>query len=200
MDKAITSSTPIKEDKTISKVKKISKKYGLYMANIITRNVLLPFISVGSNIKDNLQKKLVEKLEGKCVLEGYIKPNSVRVITYSAGELITSNVSFNVVIDCLICNPPEGMKMKVRATNITKAGIRAVALEKNSPIDVFIARDHHFVNKVFTTVKEGDTITIKVIGQRYEINDPSISILAELVRDRVKKLPNVKPKLVFIEE
>lgn len=56
MDKAITSSTPIKEDKTISKVKKISKKYGLYMANIITRNVLLPFISVGSNIKDNLQK------------------------------------------------------------------------------------------------------------------------------------------------
>ena len=195
MDKVKSSSITTRE-KTAPQIKKTSRKYGLYMANIITRNILLPFKSVGSNIKDNLQKKLVEDLEGKCVLEGYVKPNSVRVVTYSAGELTTDNVLFNVVIDCLLCNPVEGMKIKVRATNITKAGIRAEALEKKSPIDVFIARDHHFVSKAFSQVKEGDTINVKIIGQRYEINDSTISILADLVKTRVKKLP----KLVFIEE
>ena len=52
--------------------------------------------------------------------------------------------------------------------------------EDPSPIVVFIARDHYYEKDYFNNVKEGDNIMIKVIGQRFELNDKYISIVAEL--------------------
>lgn len=173
------------------------KSYGLFMQNVLTRKVDIEFNNVGKNIKELLQKKLVQVMEGKCVIEGYIKPDSVRVINYSAGQLISSNVQFTVVFECLLCNPVENQLVKVKALNITKAGIRAEAVTKGeSPLDVFIARDHNYKNKQFSTIKEDDEFTIRIIGQRYEINDPVISVLGELVKPRTGK-PKPKPKLVI---
>jgi DNA-directed RNA polymerase subunit E'/Rpb7 len=167
------------------------------MQNVLTRKVDIEFNNVGKNIKELLQKKLVQVMEGKCVIEGYIKPDSVRVINYSAGQLISSNVQFTVVFECLLCNPVENQLVKVKALNITKAGIRAEAVTKGeSPLDVFIARDHNYKNKQFSTIKEDDEFTIRIIGQRYEINDPVISVLGELVKPRTGK-PKPKPKLVI---
>ena len=166
---------------TFKKGKK-SKRYGLYMKNVLFRTIELKFKNVGMNIRENLQKIIANDIEGKCVLEGYIKNNSVRVINYSAGHLISSNVKFNVSFECLICNPVENMHIKVKALNITKAGIRAEADIKGiSPVDIFIARDHNFKNKQFSHIKEDDIFRVKIIGQRYEINDPTISVLAELL-------------------
>ena len=170
------------------------------MQNVLTRKVDIEFNNVGKNIKELLQKKLVRVMEGKCVIEGYIKPDSVRVINYSAGQLISSNVQFTVVFECLLCNPVENQLVKVKALNITKAGIRAEAVTKGeSPLDVFIARDHNYKNKQFSTIKEDDEFTIRIIGQRYEINDPVISVLGELVKPRTGK-PKPKPKLVIKQD
>jgi len=65
--------------------------------------------------------------------------------------------------------------------NITKAGIRCETTEIPSPIIAFIARDHHYSNDRFASVKEGDILKIKVIGQRFELNDTQISIIGELI-------------------
>ena len=184
---------PTKKD-----VKPKKRAYGLFMKNILTRKVKLPFVSVGSNIKENLQKIMVAELEGRGVLEGYIKPNSVRVTTYSAGELVSNEAVFYVIIECLICNPPEGMNIKVRAVNITKAGIRAESTFSVSPIDVFIARDHNYKNKHFSSIKVGDVFTIKVIGQRYEINDPTISVLAVIKRVKKKRTEKKQNKIIIV--
>jgi len=176
------------------------KGYGLYMKNIITRTVPIPFISVGSNIKEILQQILSTDLEGKCACEGYVKPNSVRIVNYSAGELVSNDVIFQVVIECLICNPVEGMAINVRALNITKAGIRATSTIPNSPIDVFIARDHNCKSKLFSSVKENDTFTAKIIGQRYEINDPTISVLAVIARGKRTSDKDKKHKIQIVDQ
>lgn len=185
------------ESQTITKMKsKVGKKgYGLYVENILTRKIFLPFKSVGSNIKENLQKILVEDLEGKCSEEGYIKNNSIRIMNYSSGELQGNNVYFHVAFVCLVCNPVEGMKLNVIAKNITKAGIRAETSEEISPIDVFISRDHNYMKKQYSDVGVGDEVSIMVIGQRFELNDPKISVLAELTRPPSKK--SQKPKLTL---
>lgn len=156
------------------------KTRGLYMLSIITRKTSLPFTSVGSNIRELLEKKLRNDLEGKCSVEGYIKPGSIRIQTYSSGILRASNVVFDVVIECLVCSPVEGMKFNVNVVNITKAGLRCDVGE-NSPIDVFVARDHHYNNTKFQNISVGNRITVSVIGQRYEINDERISVIAEIV-------------------
>jgi hypothetical protein len=95
----------------------------------------------------------------------------------------------------------EGMLIQCVAKNITKAGIRAEsANEVPSPVVVFIAKDHHFNNEYFADVKEGDKINVRVIGQRFELNDKYISIIAEIVKPKVEKefMPKVvKPRLVI---
>tara|TARA_B100001121_G_C18360689_1_gene466948 strand:- start:91 stop:615 length:525 start_codon:yes stop_codon:yes gene_type:complete len=164
---------------------------GIYMKNILTKKISLPFVVLGNNIKELLVQKISNNYEGKCIKEGFVKKQSCNIISYSAGIIKNKNVIFNVVFECLICKPCEGMKFKVFATNITKAGIRAEYSE-DSPIVVFISRDHIYKNKYFNSIKVGDTIYVKVIGIRYELNDKFISIIADLDERKIKK-----PKISF---
>jgi DNA-directed RNA polymerase subunit E'/Rpb7 len=179
---------------------KKGKKSNLYVLSVITRKVAIPYQSVGSNLKQLIQQKLVSQLEGKCTIEGYVRSNSIRVLTYSSGILKANNVIFDVALECLLCTPVEGLIINTRVVNITKAGLRCDIVGDESPLDIFVARDHHFTNKDFSKINEGDSISVKVLGQRYEINDPKISVIAELTKPpkekRVKKLSK-KPLLVI---
>ena len=178
--------------------KKTSKKSGksIWMKNVLTRNIVIPFSSIGGNINQNIQKKLEEKLYNKCCPEGYIKYGSITTLTHSSGEIQANNVVFVVMFECLICRPVEGQVIKVNVKNITKAGIRATySKEQISPITVFVARDHHYNSVDFSKVKLNDDIVIKVIGIRYELNDENISVLGEL---RIKRKP--KTKVTVIDE
>ena len=58
---------------------------GIYMKNVITRKINIPFNAIGGNIKENIEEFLKNDIEGKCIDEGYIKPNSINIINYSAG-------------------------------------------------------------------------------------------------------------------
>jgi hypothetical protein len=163
---------------------------GIYMQNVLIRKVYLDINEIGGNIAANLEKKLRREIESKCIKEGYVKPRSTKILSYSCGVLKANKVEFVVTCECLICRPVEGMRIfKCVAKNITKAGIRAELRtegDEPSPIVVFVARDHHYDNKYFATVKEEDEINVRVIGQRYELNDTYVSIIAELLEPKDK--------------
>ena len=181
---------------TIKRDVKRKKDLGVYMTNLLTRNIHLNFNSVGKNIKETLEKKIKKEIEGKCSVEGFIKPNSTKVISYSSGLLVENTVAFVVVFECMICCPVEGMHIKCNVKNITQAGIRAVINDEISPIIVYIARDHHYDNTYFNTVKDGDEINIRVIGQRYELNDSHVSVIGEIIESKPDK-PKQKQKLII---
>lgn len=160
-----------------------SKWNHIYSKNVLCKDVTLNINLIGSNINSVLRETLSNKYEGKCIKEGYIKKGSIEIINYSAGVLKGSSAVFNVSFECLICKPVEGMKIKCKVINVTMAGIRAVYSQSmESPLIVFIARDHYYNEPIFTKIKEDDLITIKVIGTRYELNDKNIYIIAELLR------------------
>jgi DNA-directed RNA polymerase subunit E'/Rpb7 len=162
--------------------KREQKIDSIYSRCLITRSVTLPMVSVGKNVKETIENNLKYVIEGKCIVEGFVKMNSTKIITYSSGIISGGNIVFEVVIECEVCFPVEGMKIECVARNITKAGIRAEsATDSPSPIVVFIARDHQYQSKQFSNVQEGDKVRIRVIGQRFELNDKYISIIAELV-------------------
>ena len=153
----------------------------IYSRVLINKKVVLKIVNIGTNIKQVLEKAIALQIEGKCIIEGYVKPGSIAVITFSSGVISAADIVFEVVFECLVCSPVEGMILRCIAKNITKAGIRAETNEDPSPVVIFIARDHHYKSDYFSSVKENDTIQVKVIGQRYELNDKYVSVIAELL-------------------
>jgi DNA-directed RNA polymerase subunit E'/Rpb7 len=159
------------------------KIYGVYMKSLLDTKIVLPITEIGSNIKPNLETKIVSKFAGKCVSEGYVKPGSITIVSYSSGSIMGDQIEFHVVFQCMVCLPVEGMLVECTCKTITKAGIHAQVVDEagNMPITVFVARDHHHIDDRFNSVKENSTILARVIGVRYELNDPYICSIAKLL-------------------
>jgi DNA-directed RNA polymerase subunit E'/Rpb7 len=162
------------------------KIYGVYLQSILTMKVIIPITQVGKNMKQNLEKIISKKTEGKCIAEGFIKPSSVKVIRYSSGTINNENIEFQTVFECMVCHPVEGMLVECDTKTITKAGIHAEVTDEsgNVPITVFVARDHHFTDKHFAQVKENMKILVRVIGVRFELNDPYICVIGKYMEQR----------------
>lgn len=165
----------------------------IYSRALITRKIMLPINAIGSNIKEIIEKNISATFEGKCLIEGYVRPNSSKIITYSSGKIERGvNILFEVVFECEVCYPVEGTKISCAAKNITKAGIRAESADSvPSPVVVFIARDHHYNNAYFSTIQEGDKFEVRVIGQRFELNDKYVSVIGEIITPKVDKKPRI---------
>jgi len=151
--------------------------------------LLLPSQIGGSNkTKDNILKTIDNYISGKCITEGYVKPKSIKIDKYSSGTVKGDKVEFTVVFQCKICNPVEGMWLnQCKVKSITKAGIHAEKYdeENNTPVVVFVIRDHFGENSAFQKIKEDDYIDVIVIGNRFELNDSCIEVIGELVNVNV---------------
>jgi len=141
----------------------------------------IPVKYVGANIKQVLEDILKKEFEGKCCIDGYVKKGSSKILTYSCGNIHGNLAIFTIVFEYLVCNPPNGMRISCVVSNITNAGIMALANNSDvSPINVFIARDHHYNIPYFSQLKNEDVVMVRVIGQRFELNDSAVFIIAEL--------------------
>jgi len=158
------------------------KVYGVYSPAVLTKKIILSMNEVGKNLKQNLELKLQSMSEGKCIPEGYIKHGSIKILTYSSGNVFNANIEFQTVYDCMICYPVEGQLVECKTKAITKAGIHAEAIDADGiiPIVIFIARDYHFTNKEFADVREGDKLVVSIIGISYNLNDEYITATASL--------------------
>lgn len=159
------------------------KIYGIFIRSILTRKVILSINEIGKNIKQNLEQKIIEKTEGKCVSEGFIRPNSVKIINYSSGLINNDNVEFQSSFECMVSYPVEGQLMECTVKTITKAGIHAEVVIEDGivPITVFVARDHHNTDTYFSTIKENSIILVRIVGVRFELNDPYICVIGQLM-------------------
>jgi hypothetical protein len=74
------------------------------------------------------------------------------------------------------------MLIESTVKTITKAGIHAEVIDSDGivPLTIFVARDHQYNDKMFGQAKENTKITVRVIGIRFELNDPFICVIAKL--------------------
>ena len=148
---------------------------------MLSDKIEINFKNINSEIYNTLEKIIKKKVEGICIDEGFVKIGSVNLISYSSGELFSNNVAIDVIYECFVANTVESMTFDCIVKSITKVGIRAEINETVSPFVVFIARDHHFDNELFSKINENDIINVRVLGQRYELNNKFISVIAELI-------------------
>jgi len=167
--------------------KEEKKEYGVYINSMLSKRVVLKITEIGQKLKQNLEKKIKHSIEGKCIAEGFIRPKTVEIVSYSCGLVKDDHIEFQVIYRCLVCNPIKDMEVVCKVKNITKAGIHAEVKdnEDNVPITVFVARDHNYTNSMFDTVEKDANIRVKVIGVRFELNDPTITAIAYLLKEKV---------------
>lgn len=184
------------------KKRRENKLQTIYSRCLLTRKIVLSINFIGKNLDEVIEEYIKENFEGKCSVEGFIKPNSSKIIRYSCGTIERgNNVSFDIVFECDVCFPVEGMLISCTVKNVVKAGIRAESSsDVPSPIVVFVARDHHYNVQQFNDLQVGDNINVRVIGQRFELNDKFVSIIGELIKEKEfinKPKQQTKPRLVI---
>jgi len=166
-----------------------------YVKSVLTQKIHVPINHIGSNIQHNLKQIIAHNIEGKCIVEGFIKKNSVKIITYSSGKVNGELIEFFVTFECMICHPIEGMIVTSRIKMISKAGIHAEVIDEdgNVPIVAFIARDHHMNDSSYKKVKEDYenlkkdaylNINVRIIGMRFELNDPNICCIGHIREEK----------------
>jgi DNA-directed RNA polymerase subunit E'/Rpb7 len=179
------------------------KEYGVYIMSMLSKRVVLKITEIGKNIKQNLERKIKYGIEGKCITEGFIRPKTVELVSYSCGLIKDDHIEFHVIYRCLVCNPIKDVEVECKVKNITKAGIHAEVRddEDNVPITIFVARDHNYTNHVFDNVEVDTIIRTKIIGVRFELNDPSITAIAQLLdKTRIEEREVVEEKEAVVEE
>jgi DNA-directed RNA polymerase subunit E'/Rpb7 len=164
----------------------------------ITKTIILPINSIGKNLYVTIESTISKMIGGKCIVEGYVKPNSIKIITYSSGVIKGQNVIFDVVFLCEVCYPVAGMLLNCIAKNITKAGIRAESSDESlSPFVLFIARDHYYSSEYFNSIQENEKFVARVIAQRFELNDKYVSVIGEIVPPQKDERNELKPRLTI---
>jgi len=168
---------------------KEKKIYGVYTRSLLSMKVCLDITEVGKNVKRNLENKIAQMTEGRCIEQGFIRPNSVKIISYSSGVVGNDHIEFETNFECMVCFPMQGMLVECYTKSITIAGIRAEVREDigtdtgNSivPLDIFVPRDYYIKDRTFQEIKENTKIVVEVIGVRFELNDPTICVVAKIM-------------------
>ena len=164
-------------------VKRPKKKLRIvknYYKGMLCKQIQIHIKYINANLMQHLNELVNRNYSGKCIVEGYVKNKSCEILTYSSGEIDGEMVNMNVVFNCLICNPVEGMLIDCVVKNITKAGIRAEINEAKTPMVLFVSRDHNINVNAFNKINIEDKIKVRVIGTRFELNDEYISVIGEL--------------------
>ena len=168
--------------------KKISKTDPLYETRILTDKInLSPKETNNINFQDILERILKNKIEGKCISDGYIKNNSIEIISRTLGCMETHNfngsVSYLIKYKADVCSPKEGqiVECTVHTTTDTNC-ICHVGDEDTSPIEIYLFREHNLGNNDYATLKEGDNINVKIANTQIEFGKGKILAIAAFLK------------------
>lgn len=160
----------------------------IYSNAEICKTIQLPISAVDRQLKSTIERVLSDMMDGTCIVEGYVKPNTISVLHYSCGVVHGNMVTFDVAFACKVCFPVAGMLIRCVTLSVTKAGIRATSAEDEiSPVEVFVLRDYSYNNEEFNGIQAGDLFTARVISQRFELTNTQISVIAQIAPGSVHR-------------
>ena len=174
-----------------------------YSECLTSKKVTIPFIEVSSHaakgsITQMIRTYISTQIENKCTVDGFVHPNTCKILSHSSGLLQGPNVVFDVAYSCSVFLPCEGAILVCRVKSVTSAGILAGINGASvvNPVIVYILREHHASDsdKYFNSIRPDAVVRVKVIGHRFELNDKHVSVIGELIQPDASDLnpaPNV---------
>ena len=136
----------------------------------------------------SILKIVKNNVEGKCIKEGYVVPNTVIILKRSIGNMnnnqFNGNITFDITIGAKVCNIPVNSVIKASVKKINKLGI----LAELGPLMIIVPKEIHQDKEPFLKINIGDEIDLLVIGKTFHLNSNIISIYAKLNSEVRKKV------------
>jgi DNA-directed RNA polymerase subunit E'/Rpb7 len=162
-----------------------------YSECLTSKKVTIPFTEVSGHaakgsITQMIRTYISTQIENKCTVDGFVHPNTCKILSHSSGLLQGPNVVFDVAYSCSVFLPCEGAILVCRVKSVTSAGILAGINGASvvNPVIVYILREHHAsdLDKYFNSIRPDAVVRVKVIGHRFELNDKHVSVIGELIQ------------------
>jgi hypothetical protein len=122
-----------------------------------------------------LVDKLRQRLERRCTSHGYVLPDTIELLTRSAGMVdsgrFTGEWAFLVKAKARVLHPPEGTTVDVEILKFNKMGIYAVYKDA---IRIMVPRDLHLGDEEFDGLKVGEVIRVEIQKSRFQLRDQFI--------------------------
>lgn len=142
-----------------------------------------------TDFNEILLKKLRKRLEGRCSQHGYVIPGSIELLSRSLGMMEKGRFTADFLYYCKaqgrVFNPSDGTLLTMKVDIKNNAGIYGVV---EGAIEVIVARDIHIGDEEFHMIGLGDTIQVKVLKSRFQVNDEKITSICEFVQ-KVEAVP-----------
>lgn len=170
----------------------------IFYSTVIWNRILITADDINKTLDDTIHNILVENNEGKCVREGFIKEDSIKLlkrsVPYVYGNQMNGKLYVDVLYETEICCPMRGNVIECNIEKINKLGI----LASSGPLSIIVARDFHRNKDLFKGLKENTPITIEIIDKKFNINEKKISVIAKIHNDSSKQ--DVEEDEVNIED
>lgn len=140
-----------------------------------------------SDVNEIILRKLKNKVESKCISDGYIKPESVKILTRTLGMLLNhdfdANINYEIMYIADVCNPKEGQLLEVIVNTVDETNTVCYYMdEETSPIEVYLFKQHYLENQEYASLKQGDNIIIKILETQIEFGSSKILAIAEFIK------------------
>lgn len=139
------------------------------------------------NIDSILLDKLSARLENKCSRHGFVKPDTMQILSRSMGYIengrFTGDVVYHIQAQGKVYNPPSGFLLEGIVIRKNKMGMY-VSFE--DAIRIILPRDLHLKNEEFEEADIGSLVRVEIQKSRFQVNDPYI-LSVGLFRGLIKK-------------
>lgn len=164
----------------ICKIKRSTRKIG-FSSNEFNE-IMYSGEDFETSLKQKINEKLTKDLEGRCIGDGYVLNNSLKIIDrsklYFPKEALQLFYTLNVVYEYVICNPNPGVKLECNAVSKSKIGIVARLSSSLSPLVILVPNDLCEVPLGDIDIDDNH-IVVEVIGKKFEQNDKKITVIAK---------------------
>jgi DNA-directed RNA polymerase subunit E'/Rpb7 len=151
----------------------------IYFNNIVKKKIIVNPKHMG-NIDNYIESYLKTNYEGKCIAEGYVKPDTIKIVRRSIGSITGSrfsgDVTYMVEYSAEICNPVIGNIIECKVKNINKLGL----LCNNGPVTVIVGKKFHDNLEDINKIKEGDSINVEIIAKKIQLNKEEIQVVGKI--------------------
>ena len=152
----------------------------LYNKNLLSKKLSVGCDELSEDITELLKSKLIESVGNRCLKEGYVNKDTIKIVNRTIGKInpnhFNGEVYYNIQYEADVCYPKKDMVVSCKIKNINQLGIMA----EEDCLTIVVAKQ--YMDKTIDIGKFmiGQKINVSILGSRFDLNDKFITIIGTL--------------------